>query len=409
MSLDSDKLPLSGLRVVEVSSFVASPLCGLTLAQLGAEVIRVDPLGGAADHTRLPTTGNGTSIYWTGLNRGKQSVACDMRSPEGQRVIQRLITAPGDGGGILVTNAGGREWLGHDVLERIRADVITLEILGRRDGTPGVDYTVNAAVGFPFLTGPAGNPEPVNHTLPAWDIACGFYAAFALTAAVLHRTKTGAGTQITLPLENIALSLAGTLGYLTEIQVNGSERPRTGNHVYGTYGTDFVAADGSRFMIVALTPRHFRGLVAATGTTAAVEALESALGADFTQDADRFRYRDLLTALFADWFAQHTADRITSALRECGVLHERYRTFTETFASPDVQDNPLFAELDQAGVGNYLAAGTAALFDNRHLRCGAAPKLGQDTTHALTRVTGLPESEIAEMVESGILGRDARE
>lgn len=166
MSLDSDKLPLSGLRVVEVSSFVASPLCGLTFAQLGAEVIRVDPLGGAADHTRLPTTGNGTSIYWTGLNRGKQSVACDMRSPEGQRVIQRLITAPGDGGGILVTNAGGREWLGHDVLERIRPDVITLEILGRRDGTPGVDYTVNAAVGFPFLTGPADNPEPINQRFP---------------------------------------------------------------------------------------------------------------------------------------------------------------------------------------------------------------------------------------------------
>lgn len=107
---------------MEVSSFVASPLCGLTLAHLGAEVIRVDPLGGAADHTRLPTTGNGTSIYWTGLNRGKQSVACDMRSPEGQRIIQRLITAPGDGGGILATNAGGRKWLGHDVLERIRPE-----------------------------------------------------------------------------------------------------------------------------------------------------------------------------------------------------------------------------------------------------------------------------------------------
>lgn len=385
MSPNPHDLPLSGLRVVEVSSFVASPLCGLSLAQLGAEVIRVDPPGGAPDHTRLPTTGDGTSIYWTGLNRGKQSVTCDMRSPEGQQQIQRLITAPGDGGGILVTNAAGRGWLSHHTLEQMRHDVITLEILGRRDGTPGVDYTVNAAVGFPFVTGPTDHTGPVNHTLPAWDIACGFYAAFALTAAVLHRTRTGEGTHIALPLDNVALSIAGTLGYLTEVQVGGTERPRTGNHVYGTYGTDFVASDGSRFMVVALTPRHFRGLVTATGTAAAIEALESALAADFTRDADRYRHRDLLTALFADWFAKHTPDEITSDLSACAVLHERYRTFAETAASPDVQGNPLFAELEQSGVGTYLAAGTAALFDGRHLHCGPAPALGQDTVDVLPR------------------------
>lgn len=184
---------------------------------------------------------------------------------------------------------------------------------------------------------------------------------------------------ITLPLDNVALSTAGTLGYLTEVQVDGSERPRTGNHVYGTYGTDFVAADGARFMIVALTPRHFRGLVSATGTATAIAALESALGADFTRDADRYRHRDLLTALFADWFSRHTAEEITSTLNTCAVLHERYRTFAETFVSPDVQDNPLFTELEQPGIGTYLAAGTAALFDGRHLHCGAAPTLGQHT------------------------------
>ncbi|MBD0323153.1 MAG: CoA transferase, partial [Aldersonia sp.] len=221
--------PLAGLRIIEISSFVAAPLCGLTLAQLGAEVIRVDPIGGAADYHRWPVTADGESIYWTGLNRGKRSLACDMRSPEGQRLIQRLITAPGPGGGILVTNAGGRSWLGHDRLAELRPDVITLEVLGRHDGSAGVDYTVNAGLGFPCITGPLEHSGAVNHVLPAWDVICGIYAALAVATAVRRRDATGAGERIVLPLEDVALATAGTLGYLTEPQINGTDRPATGN------------------------------------------------------------------------------------------------------------------------------------------------------------------------------------
>ncbi|MDF2472173.1 MAG: hypothetical protein K0Q61_4545 [Rhodococcus erythropolis] len=179
--------PLSGLRIVEVSSFVAAPLCGLTLSQLGAEVIRIDPIGGASDYKRWPVTDTGESIYWTGLNKGKRSLSVDMRAERGQELIRQLVTAPGPGGGILVTNAGGRAWMSHDSLAQLRSDVITLEVLGRRDGSPGVDYTVNAALGFPQITGPADYAGVVNHALPAWDVACGLYAALSITAAVRQR------------------------------------------------------------------------------------------------------------------------------------------------------------------------------------------------------------------------------
>ena len=87
--------PLAGVRIVEISSFVAVPLAGMTLAQLGAEVIRVDPIGGAADYRRWPVTDAGDSIYWAGLNKGKRSVAADLRSPEGQDLVTRLIAAAG--------------------------------------------------------------------------------------------------------------------------------------------------------------------------------------------------------------------------------------------------------------------------------------------------------------------------
>jgi 2-methylfumaryl-CoA isomerase len=88
---------LSGLRVVEFSAFVAAPLSGLTLAQLGAEVIRVDPIGGNIDTTRMPVNGDGKSLYWASLNKGKRSVEIDVRGPQGRKVLQDLITAPGDG------------------------------------------------------------------------------------------------------------------------------------------------------------------------------------------------------------------------------------------------------------------------------------------------------------------------
>lgn len=380
--------PLDGLRVVEVSSFVASPLCGMTLAQFGAEVIRVDPVGGAADINRWPVTDDGRSIYWTGLNRGKKSVTADLRSPGGQQLVQELVAGSGSGGGILVTNAGGRQWMSHDTLAALRPDVITLELLGRTDGSPGVDYTVNAGIGFPSITGPLdadGNPAGVvNHVLPAWDVICGLYAALAITAAVRRREQTGEGARITLPLEDTALAIAGTLGYLTEPQVKGESRPATGNDVYGTYGTDFVTSDGGRFMLVALTPRHFRDLVTLTGTTEAVAAVEKSLGADFAKDGDRYLHRGVLTPLFAAWFARHTTAEVEAALASSSVLSERYRDFTEVAAN-DLTGNPLFAALDQPGIGEYLAAGLPAAFDGEHYRTGPAPTLGADTERLTPR------------------------
>src|ERR1700741_3948205 len=92
--------PLAGVRIIEISSFVAVPLAGVTRAQLGAEVVRVDPIGGAADYHRWPVTEDGESIYWAGLNKGKRSVAVDFRSDEGRDLVQRLIADSG----VLITN-----------------------------------------------------------------------------------------------------------------------------------------------------------------------------------------------------------------------------------------------------------------------------------------------------------------
>jgi 2-methylfumaryl-CoA isomerase len=382
------------LTIIEVSSFVAAPLCGMTLQQLGAEVVRIDPIGGASDVHRWPLAASGTSIYWTGLNKGKRSATIDLRSPEGQELVQRLIL---EGDGIVVTNAAGRSWLSFEQLAAQRADIIHVQLLGRGDGSTGVDYTVNAAVGFPLVTGPANHAGPINHVLPAWDVCCGLYAALAVVAAVRRRDHSGLGAQISLALEDVALATAGNLGLLTEPQVNGVERQRLGNAIYGQYGQDFTSCDGVTFMVVTLTGRHFRDLVEVSGTGAAVSGLAESLGADFSDEGDRYRYRDVLSGRFATWFNGHTADEITEALSATSVLFERYRTFAQVVEDERVTANPLFTRLHQDGLGDYLAPGLPTIFDGGHPMSQPAPALGGDTADLLTGRLGLSAADIARL------------
>ena len=349
---------------------MAVPLAGMTLAQLGAEVVRIDPLGGAADYHRWPVTDAGESIYWAGLNKGKRSMEVDMRSAEGQALVQQLIAAAG----VFITNVAGRQWHSYSELSALRPDLIHLEVVGRGDGSTGVDYTVNAATGFPLVTGPSDHVGPVNHVMPAWDVSCGLYAVVSVLAALRRRDASGEGSAIRLPLDDVALATAANLGFLTEVMVNGVQRPRLGNAIFGQYGRDFTSSDGVSFMVVALTPRHFRDLTELTGTTDSA----AAIGVDLTDEGIRYEHRAELDELFAPWFADHTAGEISAALASSSVLWERYQDFAEVAKSPRVEGNPLFSALDQPRIGSYLAPGLPMSVDGAHTVPAAAPALGQD-------------------------------
>jgi 2-methylfumaryl-CoA isomerase len=395
--------PLDGLTVLEISSFVAAPLGGLTLAQLGADVIRIDPVGGRADLGRWPLAPSGTSLYWTGLNKGKRSVTLNFGDAEGRRLLGDLLAASGPGGGIVLTNAG-QEWLTYPSLTRVRADLIHLQIQGHRDGRAAVDYTVNAATGFPLITGPEGLEGPVNHVLPAWDVACGLYAAVGLLAAERRRVRTGAGSAITLALADVALAVAGHLGFLAEAQVTGTDRPRIGNHLYGGLARDFRTAEGERVMVVALTRRHFADLAAATGLDGTFAELERLLRADFREDGDRYRHRKVITALLEPWFADRTVAEIERDLAGRSVLWSRYRRFTDLAKDGTLAASPLLRQITQPGVGSLLAPGSPLVMDGT-AGPSPAPVLGADTAAVLTGLLGLSAADVRALAERGIIGR----
>ncbi|WP_433501559.1 CoA transferase [Sphaerimonospora sp. CA-214678] len=396
--------PLAGLRIVEVSTFVAAPLGGMTLARLGADVVRVDPLGGAPDHSRWPLAPSGTSLYWAGLNKAKRSFCVDLRSDEGRELVTRLIVDSGPGGGIVLTNSAG-SWPAFEALAERRPDVIHLRIQGHHDGAPAVDYTVNAALGFPMVTGPEGHADPVNHVLPAWDVACGLYAAIGILGAERGRRVTGRGQAMTVALHDVALATAADLGFLAEAEVAGVERPRVGNHLYGGFARDFATRDGRRVMVVALTSRHWRDLVAVTGLTGAVTALETALGADFSTEGDRFAYREALAALLGGWFAGHDLAWLEDRLRGTSVLWSTYRTFTELVREQagELRANPMMDVVEHPGIGRHLAPGSPITLRGAERReVVRAPVLGEHNEEIL-RDLGLRDDEIGDLYERRIV------
>ena len=398
---------LAGMRVVECAAFVAVPLAGMTLAQMGAEVIRIDRPQGGLDAHRWPVTASGASLFWAGLNKGKMSVAIDYARPEGQELAAALIAAPGPDAGLFLTNLGGRGWMSHAALSARRADLVMVSLLGTRRGEPAVDYTVNPSLGFPTATGPVDGTEPVAHVLPAWDCIAGGLVTSTLLAAERHRLRTGKGQIAELSLKDVAAAMLGNLGIIGEVVINGVDRPRAGNALYGAYGQDFVLADGGRIMVVGLTDRQWRGLVKMTGTGAAMEALAAQSGLDLDAEGNRWHARAGITAILAPWFAARRLAEVGPLCDAGGLTWAPFRTFAQAVTQdPDLSpDNPVFSIVDQPGIGALPVPGHPVAFSALPRKAPApAPRLGQDSEHALAKVLGLTQAQIGAFVDAGVVG-----
>jgi 2-methylfumaryl-CoA isomerase len=346
-------------------------------------------------------------LFWAGLNKGKRSIEVDLGAAEGRELVQALIAAPGPDSGFLLTNSVGATWLEYDELRKHRDDVIKVFIRGRSDGKAAVDYTINAEVGLPWLTGPIESGRPVNHVLPAWDLMTGVYAATAVLAAERVRQRTGRGQNIDISLANVAVATMANLGYVADVQINESKRVRDGNFLYGGFGIDYQTADDVRIMVVALTPRHWRSLIELTGVAQAVDRLQESLDVDFAIDRDRFIHRRVLNDLIRPWFQARNGDEAIAALEAAGVLWGRYRTVAEMVRQPDslLHTSGLLHEIEQPGIGSYSVPGPVLEFSGwQPGEPKPAPLLGENTDEVLSGILGLTEHELSDLHQRGIIG-----
>jgi 2-methylfumaryl-CoA isomerase len=403
---------LKGLRVVEGSAFVAAPTCGLYLAQMGAEVIRFDNIGGGPDFRRWPLSEGGDSLYWEGLNKAKKSVALDLGRPEGREIAQRLATAPGEDGGLFVTNFPVEGFLSYEKLSALRPDLICVRVMGWTDGAQGMDYTINSALGLPLMTGPVGDERPVNHVLAAWDLLTGAYCAFALVSALMARMKGQGGREIRAPLSDIGAATMANLGFVAETLVSGRQRPRMGNDIFGAFGRDFTTKDGEKLMLLAITPKQWSKALEALGIVAEVAGVEAQLGVSFAVDEGlRFTHRARLYPLFERAFAARDAADLTPALDAGGVTWGAYQTLDVALRDPRLfHGNPMFQAIEHPSGLSYIAPGAmGTVAPGVRGPVAPAPRLGQHTDEVLGEVLGMDSGEIGRLHDAGVVaGADGR-
>jgi 2-methylfumaryl-CoA isomerase len=395
--------PLDGMRIVEFGTYVAVPSGGMTLASLGADVIRIDPIGGATDTYRAPIELNGISIYWASMNKGKRSIMLDLRDPEGQELASAIATSPGPDAGFFVSNAVGSGWHDDEPLRRRREDLIWVRLEGYPDGRPALDYSVNWEVGFAAITGPGDSTSPTMHALPAWDLLAGLHVAMSLLAAERRRARSGLGASIRLSLLDVALWATDALGIFNEIEVLGAGRQRSGDFVYGTFGTSFETSDGDHIMLVALTVRQWLDLITLTGTEDAVAALEASTGEDLKDEHARWRQRERIRELLAPWFRARSAIEVRGLLSSSRLVWSGLSTFEEFVRGGALSGNVLHRRVHHPLLGTVSGLVHPARFvEDYERRLPVAPVLGADTEDILSSVLGLSSREVGVLVDRGI-------
>ncbi|MDB5704674.1 MAG: CoA-transferase [Sphingomonas bacterium] len=371
--------PLAGLKVIELARILAGPWAGQTLADLGAEVIKVESPEGDDTRSWGPPfienpDGSRDAGYFHATNRGKKSVVLDFRTPEGQAEVRRLV-ADAD---VLIENfkVGGLAKYGLDYasLSAINPRLVYCSITGFGQDGPyasraGYDFIIQGMSGLMDLTGePEGAPQKVGVAFA--DIMTGLYSVIAIQAALAQREKTGRGQQIDMALLD---TMVGVLAnQAMNFFVSGVTPPRLGNaHLNVSPYAVFPTSDGW-FILAVGNDGQFQRFCDALGL--------NALGADprFATNAGRLEHREPLFTAIRAATSTHERDSLLAMLEAVGVPAGPINTVAQAFADPQVIHRGMALTLDRDGM---LLPGlrTPITFSESSLALDrAAPMLGQD-------------------------------
>ncbi len=404
--------PLSHIRVLDLSRVLAGPWAGQNLADLGAEVIKVERPGQGDDTRRWgppylkDAAGRDTSepAYYLSCNRGKKSIALDLATPEGQR-LARELAAKCD---ILLENykVGGlaRFGLGYDDLEASHPHLIYCSITGFGQTGPcreraGYDLIAQGMGGLMSITGepdgaPGGGPKRVGVAIA--DLFSGMYATIAVLAALARRERTGRGQHIDLALLDcqVAMLANQAMNYLT----SGRPPPRMGNaHANVVPYQPFATADG-QIIVAAGNDTQFAGLCAVIGRP------ELADDPDFATNAARIRNRERLLPMIAEQIKARTNREWQEELEAVGVPCGPINALDEVFAEPQVRARGMRFELDHPLAGRVPMVASPMRFSDTPIEYHAPPPLlGEHTDEVLGELLGLDAGEIARLRDGGVI------
>ncbi|HEV2334870.1 MAG TPA: CoA transferase [Stellaceae bacterium] len=390
-------VPLSGLRVVDLTRILAGPFCTMILADMGAEVIKVEPPGAGDPLRGQGVIKDGLSWYFAAFNRNKRSLSLNLRDPAGQAVLARLIA----GSDVLVENfrPGVMGQMGFDEHRRkqLKPDLVYANISGfgltgpYRD-RPSFDFIAQAMSGFMAVTGAADGP-PLRAGPPIADLVAGLYGAIGICAALARRGRTGAGESVGASLNNGLISLLAFLA--ANHLATGVDPARAGNDhaIVAPYGM-FRTSDGE----VALAPSQEQSY----------QRLLDALDAADLRDDPRFQTNDLrvanraaINAAIEARLAGGTTGEWIERLNAAGVPCGRIMGLSEVFADPQVVDQEMVLSQHHPGHGEVRMLGFPVKFAEAPCRLRRpAPEIGGDSDWVL-RELGYSADEIAGLRAAG--------
>jgi crotonobetainyl-CoA:carnitine CoA-transferase CaiB-like acyl-CoA transferase len=404
--------PLSHIRVLDLSRVLAGPWAGQNLADLGAEVIKVErPKTGDDSRTYGPpwikdTSGTETreSAYFTAANRGKKSLTLNISSPEGQAIVRELAAVSD----VLIENYKfgdlARYGLGYEDLKKINPKLIYCSVTGfGQTGPyrerPGYDFMIQGMGGMMSVTGepdgaPGGGPQRAG--VPVADIITGMYASIAICAAIAHRAETGVGQHLDLALLDSQIAL---LAYQnTNFFATGNAPKRIGNlHPNIVPYQPFRTSDGN--VIVACgNDNLYRKFCEAAGCP------DLATDPNFATNGKRVENRDELTRRLQDVMSTRTTREWVQALEAAGVPNGPINDLAQVYEEPQVKARNIRIEMDHPVAGKLSTVASPMRFSETPVEyLNAPPTVGQHTEQVLRAVLGKSDEQIAALRDAGIL------
>jgi CoA:oxalate CoA-transferase len=386
-------LPLSGIRIVDLTRILAGPFCTMMLADMGAEVVKIETPGQGDPLRGQGVIRDGLSWYFAAFNRNKKSVTLNLRNDEGRAALARLI----ERSDVLVENyrPGVLTAMGFDEarLKALNPGLVVCSLSGFGDSgpyrdRPSFDFIAQAMSGLMSVTGEAGG-GPLRAGPPIADLVCGLYGAIGICASLVKKGRTGAGERVGASLNNGMISL---LGFLAANHLATGEEPhRTGNDhaIVSPYGM-FRTADGE----VALAPSQEQSYQRLVDALAMPELRQDPR---FATNDLRVRNRAAMNVAVEARLATRTTDHWIEKLNAAGVPCGRVMGLAEVFADPQVIDQEMVLTQHHPGHGDVRMLGFPVKFAEAPCQLRRpAPEIGADTDAVLAEL-GYPADEIARL------------
>ncbi|WP_420415682.1 CaiB/BaiF CoA transferase family protein [Marinovum algicola] len=402
---ENAKGPLSGLRVLDLTHYLAGPLASMFLADLGATVVKIESPGGDRFRSYPPHDENapdeGAAYLWA--NRNKLGMEIDLKHPEGKKAIHALLT---DADVLIENFATGvmkRLGLDYEAIRQIRPSIVYCSVSAYGKNTefanrPGFDSVVQAESGFVSMNG-HGDRDGVRSASSVMDIATALFASNAVLAALVRRQVSGDGCHVEVPLFGSALSMTGYAAMQTLCR--GTSPERHGNTSPDSCPTGvFRCRDASFFLHCGnseIFARLFRDVV---------ERDDIAASAEYKTGPDRLRHREKLFEILEPFFLGLDWDELKSKLSRARIPAGKVRDLKGALLSGEAKALGLVAKLAHPQLGWVPNIQSPMLFDGRLTGATkAAPMRGQDTWTVLKELAGYSETDIDRARQSGAFDR----